>query len=438
MKNREKFVSDFRVDNVFIIPVEVAGYSRGLAEGLSKLGKSVSFIEIVNHRFADPLEDLSGINHVKVFRENPGLLGLISWYWRRLGATMRLAQNADLVIVQAATGLLPFGIDLLVYKLRRIAIVSLCGYGSEARAPQVNHPQVFASSAKFAHLRFAVSAIKLRWKLLTHYWISDFFFASPQISELVPGPFLNFLDLGHPISDATRAKATGFARERKNRSGLSESEFRIIHAPSSLSTKGTFAIRQVVELLKAQYKNVTYREVTNLNHGELLAALGNASLLIDQAYSDYPLPVTSAEAMLCGTPAIVGGYYARWNSSHYSHFAPPSISCTPEGMFEGIEKLILQERSSAIALSRAGVDFVNSNFTSERVASRLWGSISGERNSGISRMKRPNPPYLEGLGAKDDIIQNYRDHFLSRLVLPEFRAESKSSKQFSACQQHVD
>jgi hypothetical protein len=425
MRETSRFIKEHDIQEIYVIPIEVAGYSRGIAEGLVKRGKKVSVVEISPYPFSDPKEVFEGVSFIDVSRLASGTIGLFNWHRRRFQAALEIARNADLVVSQFAMGILPLGLDFLLYKFRRIPIVSLCGYGSEARAPQVNHPQTLASSQPLAHLRLALQAVKRRLKLLVQYRISDFFFASPQTSELIPGAFYNFLDLGHPLSDSTRAKAfTANRNSRSMKSGISE--FRIIHAPSSSLTKGTDWVRDVAKLLTSKYENVTYREVSNLGHGDLLTSLSESDLLIDQAYSDYPLPVTSAEALLCGTPAVVAGYYVDWPVRHYSQFVPPSIASSPNRLFENIEKLILQDKESAAALRHAGVDFVNSNFTSELVASRLLACISGEPNSGITRMMRPNPPYRDGLGAESGIIQKYRDSSLSRIVMPELKIQVKS------------
>ena len=425
MRETSRFIKEVDVKEIYVIPIEVAGYSRGMAEGLAKRGKKVNVVEVSPYSFLDPKEVFEGVNFIDVSRLSLGIRGLLSWHRRRILAALDTARNADLVVSQFAMGILPLGLDLLLYKARGIPVVSLCGYGSEARAPQVNHPQTLESGQSLAHLRLAVQAVKRRLKLRFQYMVSDFFFASPQISELIPGAFYNFLDLGHPISDSTRDKAlTAYRNSCSLKSD--KSEFTIIHAPSSSLTKGTDWVRDVAKSLTSKYANVTYREVSNLNHGDLLTCLSESDLLVDQAYSDYPLPVTSAEALLCGTHAIVAGYYVDWPVRHYSQFAPPSITSTPKSLFENIEKLILLDKDSSMALRHSGIDFVNSNFTSELVASRLLACISGEPNSGISRMKRPNPPYRGGLGADAGVIQMYRDSPLSRIVMPELQIQVKS------------
>ncbi len=402
---------------VFILPVEVAGYSHGLAEGLWGLGKDVTYVEIAGYPFIPDRSSELPYKLLTVHRKTTGFFGYVRWLFARLLLSLKIATDADLIIAQFAMSLLPLNLDLLLYKIRGVKVVMLAGYGSETRPVQMNHPQTHFKNSLGGHLRLAVLSVWQRLRIYAVYKTTDFFFTSPQISHFAPGPFFNFLDLGHPLSAETILLASELSAARAK--GNLRQSLKISHVPSSAFTKGTDEIRSVMARLSASYPEVVYSELSNVTHTELLRHVSKQDLIIDQLYSDYPFPVTSAEAYLLGVPSIVGGYFKGWSEDFYQSFDPPSVQVSPEMLFEALEKIVTEGRSELGKKAKIGQQEVLANFGSQHVASRLLDAIMGRPNSGVALRQKPKVPYRDGLGGERVIIEQFTRSNVAKFFLPE-------------------
>lgn len=419
MRKKVEFLS-FQPGRIVILPVEVAGYSHGLAEGLSKLGKAVTFVELAEDNFNYASSRALPYEVISTHRESPGFFSYLRWLSYRALVAWKISKVADLVVTQFAMGILPLNLDLIFYKLKGVKVVSLAGYGTEARLAQMNHPQTLHKNNLAGHSALAVKSLLQRVRMFFLYKLTDFFFASPQISHLVPGPFFNFLDLGHPLSDETVSLARELVKVRKI-NGSQREEFRISHVPSAAIIKGTETIRSVIEQLKRKFPHVSYSELSNVSHDQLLTHVAHQDLIIDSLYCDYPFPVTSAEAYLLGVPAVVGGYYSAWPAQFYQNFEPPSVQILPELLYEALEKLVVEGRNKLQENGRAGQKFVRANFGSQQVAARMLAAITGSTSSGVAIMKRSETPYKLGLGGEKSVIEEFTRTWLARLFAPELQ-----------------
>ncbi len=405
-------------DRIFILPVEVAGYSHGLAEGLVKLGKNVTFVEIVEARFKNASSVALSYEFLPIHRNSASAVGYLRWLAARSSLAWKISKTADLVITQFAMGLLPLNLDLILYKIKRVKVASLAGFGSEARPVQMNHPHTNHKKGLGGRTTLAFRSLWQRMRILFLYKFTDFFFTSPQTSHFVPGQFFNFLDLGHPLSDDTVLLATRLF-ETKTSDPAVGGPFRISHVPSTALIKGTESIRSIMTKIEEEFPEVAYSELSNVSHEELLTHVSKQDLIIDQLYSDYPFPVTSAEAYLLGVPSIVGGYFLDWPGQFYQNFAPPSVQILPELLFQALHDILTENRSSLRSKARIGHQKVLTRFGSRQVASRFLGAITGQHDSGVALLTRPTVPYLGGLGAEREVIKQFTDGMLARVFLPE-------------------
>ncbi|MFS0911394.1 hypothetical protein AB3M89_06350 [Microbacterium sp. 179-I 3D2 NHS] len=70
----------------------------------------------------------------------------------------------------------------------------------------------------------------------------------------------------------------------------------VIHAPSNPLLKGTDRVREVMRRIVAEHPHVDYRELTGVPHAEVLAALDEAHIALNEFYSSMP-GVFGVEAM---------------------------------------------------------------------------------------------------------------------------------------------
>lgn len=73
----------------------------------------------------------------------------------------------------------------------------------------------------------------------------------------------------------------------------------VLHAPSSPVLKGTPAVREAVRRLKAEGYDFEYRELIDVSHGEVLANLREAHIVLNEFYAFVP-GVFGVEAMASG------------------------------------------------------------------------------------------------------------------------------------------
>lgn len=153
---------------------------------------------------------------------------------------------------------------------------------------------------------------------------------------------------------------------------------RFLHAPSRAAGKGTDRIRAVVERLRATGVEVELRVVSGVPNAEILAAIADADVVIDQLYSDTPMASLAAEAAALGRPAIVGGY--AWDAlAAIADEAdlPPTHRCHPDDLAAAIRRLATDE-AYRLELGRRARRFVEERWTPEAVGERYLELLRGE------------------------------------------------------------
>jgi hypothetical protein len=405
-----------------ILPVEISGYSRGLLQGFMGLGFEARFYEIapewVGRQRSEQQKTWDDNHNVEqIFQTGPGWRARISWYAQRIRVTRTIGASPKVVVCQFNLSLLPFALDLIYFKLKGSKILSLSGYGSESRAPHMNHPTI-SSLSVLGRLSLSVSAARKSLSLSWRYYLSDWFFCSPATGHLVKGVFFNWLDIGHPLDDSEftyksiKDGSPNFAFPKNPDSQSNRRAFRLLHAPSSMSTKGTPYIRAAVKALQLRH-NVEYTEISGVTKAKLAAEMTKHDLLIDQVFSDYPLPVISSEAMARGLPALVSGYFAGAPLG-YSQFNPPVLNCLPEELEATLEDLLTWNTRQWNEVKESAYEFVSQNFRPQESAKRLLGAILEQDQTSISVLSRRNIVYFDGLGAPSEIIQSLRLSKLAR------------------------
>ncbi len=109
--------------------------------------------------------------------------------------------------------------------------------------------------------------------------------------------------------------------------------------PTAPEAKGSHLVRSMIRTLQSQGIAIDYKELQGLPNHEVLAALRDADLAIDQLYSDTPLPKFATEASSFGLPVVVGGYSWDFLRSVLPDNAVWPAICRPQDALETVRRL---------------------------------------------------------------------------------------------------
>lgn len=228
----------------------------------------------------------------------------------------------------------------------------------------------------------------------------------PSIAHLLTRPFCNILALGTPCS------LPDFPLPARGDSGTG-GLVRIVHAPSSPIVKATSRIRACIELLEKEGLPIEYVEIINKNNTEVLKALASCDFVLDQCYSDFPLPILATEAAYYGKPSVICGYYATQIGDDIpADIIPPSCFCHPDDLIASVRKMIV-DSGYRVALGDAARAFVRERWRPDRVAERYLKLASG--NPEEPWISSPaHIRYLHGVGLTEDDARQVVHQFLAQ------------------------
>jgi len=376
---------------VFLGLRETAGYYRGLRDGFRELGVQVTHVDLS----ADP----HGYN-------NPAsrLHRACRWVARKrlaarqpMRAAWAVAQGclATLVLCSAIPrhDAFIFGtphrfMASLVYPLLRLLgkrVISVY-HGTTVRPPYLNAKYVGGDGPISVRILKretdrAVSGLRAaeRW---SHYVVNH-----PPTAQFAAQGFVDFLTLGIPYRFPA---GTQFVHARAE-------VVRVLHAPSDRVAKGSALIRSAVEEARAEVSTIEYVEISGRQHSEVVEEMHRAHLVVDQAYSDQPMPGFAAEAAAHGLPVIIGS--EDWVGATYGippSAVPPTIQVHPSEIAKTIADLASnserRKRSGA-----AGEKFVRDRWSPAAVASRFMKLVSDEVPKDWLRFPS-DVQYVHGIG----------------------------------------
>lgn len=356
-----------RPPRVFLGLGEVAGYYRGLREGFDAIGVESHFVDLGVHRFdyggADPnlLADL-----YKALRAHKdGLAGRLG---RSLGRAPRLALLAwaarrfDVFVFGFAQSFVAHYRDLaLLRALGKTVILQF--HGSDTRAPYMDGSVMAQDRGRTIADAIALTAAKKRAIVEMERHASAIVNIPPQ-GVLHARRFVDWMYVGIPARP--RGVPTRDALAAPRRPG----PIRVLHSPSHPEAKGTPLIRAAVERLRAQGLALELVEISGRPNAEVLAALADADVVVDQLYSDYPSPGFATEAAWFGRPVILGGYATElWRRRLTPETHPGTCYVEPDALEATLASLVVDEGRRREHGARAR-DFVESVWAPARVAER--------------------------------------------------------------------
>jgi len=369
-------------------PIEIAGNTHSLYKSLKDEGKHVTLFLTNFHPHHPPVCIIQKIDkYISIIHFKP---------LRRFFRVMILPLQTiialyhiitkDIFIFYFGTSFLPFYLDLPILKfLNKKMIMVYCG--SDSRFALIDGARVFNLN-KNNYIRICNRNIS-RLKIVEKY--VNTILANPFSSQLHQKEIINILNIGIPY---TAERAVDYQSEI-------DSPIKILHCPSDLQAKGTFVIRKVIEKLKQQF-DIEYIELSGVPHSEVKQALVNADCVIDQLYSDQPIPGFATEAMNFGKPVFIGSY-AKTLMKDYVKFSLDCIILFNPDEFESVLYQYLNDTTQLKQVSQKALDHYNNNLNNKTIANN-WINIINDSYPTHWKITPQNINYFYGSGVSKEYL----------------------------------
>ncbi|WP_157210354.1 hypothetical protein [Turneriella parva] len=152
-----------------------------------------------------------------------------------------------------------------------------------------------------------------------------------------------------PVNTANAHRSTPPAKQKKAKGRRT---ITILHAPSAPELKGSDRIREVIQRIRIPGIRLEFTEIRNKTNQEVMAAISDCDIVIDQLYSDIVLPVFPTEAGWLGKPAVIGIYDKRFVFAGIpAEEIPPAWYIDPENLETELKRIL---RLSAGAIAKRG------------------------------------------------------------------------------------
>jgi hypothetical protein len=158
----------------------------------------------------------------------------------------------------------------------------------------------------------------------------------------------------------------------------SPSTTHLLHSPSHPVLKGTEQIRAMVQRLQRKGLPVELVTIQGRPNAEVLQAMHECDLVLDQLYSDTPMAGFASEGASLGRAVLVGGYRASAAARDQGgQPLPPTRFVLPESFEAELERLV-RDASEREALGEAARAFMAEHWTHAAVGQRLACVLRGE------------------------------------------------------------
>ena len=364
---------------IFIGYSEISSFCFSLSSSLQALGQKAHFCDLLYNKYY-PVGKLTIIERAlrKILntpKKNNRVVRFIQRHKKRILLRLLFDQmklNYDAFIFIGTYS--PFALDerkLLRSERKRIISVFL---GSDSRPIYLN--AVYLDKYGTDYTGFA-KAIKNQFETIKNIENgSDIVVCHALSAHFLSRSFIRFLALGFPkVIDKNLIKEYG---EKINTlSDLvpsKEKPFRILHAPSQPKYKGSGKISQIVMEMKAEGYFFELEIITGRPNKDVIHAIQNCDLVIDELYSDTPLAGFALEAGQLAKLPIVGSYAKELD--FFGDYLPPSMFIHPDKLKETLQNLYLK-KSIVYERGRVLKEYINKEWDPLTVAARYLNLING-------------------------------------------------------------
>jgi glycosyltransferase involved in cell wall biosynthesis len=364
---------------VFIGLTEIAGYYKDLKNGFTDLGIECSFVNFDNNAFQYGGDDqISVVPWMKKMITKIRTASLKQQKVKRtlLITVMKFLKIYFFIWCICRFDVFIFGygrsffgynfkqfefIDLPILKFFKKKIIFTFN-GSDSRPPYLDGAIMLESKGVTIEQCISMTAQKKKaLGKIDRY--ADYIVDYPAQGLLHNRPFINGLIVGVP-------RKFNLGTVTIDKLDKEEKRIRIVHAPSNPEAKGTAHIQQAIENLKVKGYSIEFIEIKGMPNSVVLENLVNCDFVVDQLYSDTPMPGFASEAAWFGKPVILAGYAQKIVTDLPPETVPPTYYCRPEEIEHAIEKLILDD-NYRLDLGSKAQQFVKNDWLAKNVAGRF-------------------------------------------------------------------
>ncbi len=363
---------------VFLGLTEVSGYYRGLKAGFRELGVKCTFIDLIGNPRDYRGHDDSPIVRVirRLYARRQSMLGRARLWRALIGALETILRIVVFTRVLLTHDVFIFGFNTTFLRYLELPVLRLLGkriiyqyHGSDSRPPYLNGSVVQSVDDEAIRACIRETAQKKR-QLKTIERHAHFIIDTPTQGLLHERPFIQWLRIGvasrPPHIDQQ-------LKPQSERDGV-----RVLHCPSKPHAKGTDEIRRIVEQLRADGCNLEYVEITGRSNDDVMEAIADCDIVVDQMYADYAMPSFATEAAWFGKPILIGGYAVKlWEELLPPEWRPPTVYCLPEDMASNLRRLI-DDRSHREEVGRRCRQFVERRWSPKDIAARYVRLVEGD------------------------------------------------------------
>ncbi len=228
------------------------------------------------------------------------------------------------------TSLLPYNIDLYLYRIfRKKVVFEYLGwdvqlYKNSIEKYEFTNAKTYKNNSVIELIK--EDSVKLR-KLKLQSKISDL--------QLVCAPYLSeFVEKSKVLP-----LAIDLSKYKYVNRDFTEYEIRILHAPTSKGNKGSDIVIKTIELLKNKGYNINFKLIQNVSHSQLIDLYSSSHIFIDQILAGW-YGTASIEAMATGCPTICFIRESYYKYIDYSEKIP-IINANPNNFLDVLEYYII-------------------------------------------------------------------------------------------------
>lgn len=397
---------------VFLGLLDICGVYRSLEEGFKTSGIDACFVNVGKEHRQSSVQ-YNWIVRAYIFASNLNtsvlerptgtimrLLVLLYSYYATMLMIVWITFRFDILIFKSGLSFSETKWDMRWFKFIGKKIV-VSYHGSDSRPAYLHAKPVNwqgNDEAFFDFLNVQSREQKRQTKLASTY--ADLVVDSPASAHFQSGRVLLRQAIFNPVPNS-------IIRQKNNRM-VEANAFRILHAPSDASLKGTEIIRNVIEELQLLGFNIDYRELVGVSNSEVLRSIGEADLVIDELYSDNYGGIFALEALAAQTPVIVGGYaHAVLDKFTSPWMRAPTIYIDPCKLKETLVQY-LNDPSLLETYRQEAFDYTQNRFSSMATATRLLRAVKNDAPPDWFFNPDKIDYVLGATAPKEKIIQNIR------------------------------
>ena len=319
---------------VFLGYTDISKNLHYLKEGMEKLGYDVWLFDYNNSHINSPLNKLfiKFRNKIHSSRSINSLIYKTCYFFIRIFVFANILLFRKTIIISFAGTLFNYK-ELYWFRLFRKNVIYWF-HGSDSRPPYLNkvYKAVSEDNNSYAYMRLKTKQIYSNIKKIEKH--VDLIICPISHSQFFEKKIIDPIFIGKPFS-------------LKKNIGCTKSNFpdktgiKILHAPSKKDIKGSPKIAATIKKLNSIGIEINYLELTGVEHNDVLNAIKESDLIIDQLYSDILIPSITKEAGYLGKPVLLAGYFMDiYKHPVFSNHIPPLYHCEPENIEEKLTSIL--------------------------------------------------------------------------------------------------